>query len=186
MVTAAGGTFYALQSNWTLSEKENSSYFTLSNLVAGGTASPSENNPATGNVVWTDATYTGFSVAAGGAIWKAKYTIDKDTPAGTYTVGLTIDAITGGTAGFDSDENIPLTAIITVERQENVTPFTASFNGDSTNIASIGVYNTQNYKTNNTAEADATFTSINDAIAYARDGNSGDILADGNLSLIHI
>lgn len=180
LVTAAGGTFYALQSNWTLSEKENSSYFTLSNLVAGGTASPSENNPATGNIVWADSSYTGFSVAAGGAIWKAKYTIDKDTPAGTYTVGLTIDAITGGTAGFDSDENIPLTAIITVERQEHVTPFTASFNGDSTNIASIGVYNTQNYKTNNTAEADATFTSINDAIAYARDGNSGDILADGN------
>ena len=118
LVTAAGGTFYALQSNWTLSEKENSSYFTLSNLVAGGTASPTENNPATGNIVWADSSYTGFSVAAGGAIWKAKYIIDKDTPAGTYTVGLTIDSITGGTAGFDSDENIPLTATITVERQE--------------------------------------------------------------------
>lgn len=174
LITAEGGTFYALQAGWTLSEKESTNYFTLSNLVSGGTTSPMENDPATGRVLWTDGSYTGFDVSEGGSIWTATYTIDKDTPAGTYTVELTVDAITGGTAEYDSDENFSLTATITVEREENVTPYMATFCGDNDGIDSICVYNSQS------DEEGQTFSSISETVAYARDSSSGEILTDGN------
>lgn len=171
LITTAGGTFYALDANWTLSEKESTKYLKLSNLEAGGNATPMENDPLTGKVYWADTTFTGYSVADGGSVWTATYIVDKDTPEGTYTVGLTIDAVTGGTAGYDSDESFSLIATITVTRNENiqVSPYTGSFVADD-GIDSIDVFYTQDYT--NTDEK-------NVITAYARNKETGKIDTSG-------
>lgn len=174
LVTQAGGSFSGLEASWTKSEVDKTThvapsqkYFTLSNLTAGGTTSPDpmENSASTGRVVWTDSSFTGFSVSPQGAVWKATYTVDKDTPAGKYYVGLSIDAITGGTSGNDSDEDIQLTAEITVERDE---PFAGTF-VTGAGVSGIDIYYSQSYESDSTVPADETGVTK----AYPRNGATG-------------
>lgn len=118
LISENGGNFYALDADWSLKEKESSSYFTLAKLSSNDNILPLENSASTGKVYWTDNSLSGFKVSKKEEIWTAEYKIDKNTPAGTYTIGLNVNAITGGTSGYDSDEIFSRTAIITVNREE--------------------------------------------------------------------
>lgn len=89
-----GGNYYAFQADWAKKETGETSYLTLSALTAGGTASPMENDPNTGRTYWTDGTFSApITVTAGQPVWKATYTVAKDTPTGTYTVSVDVQAI---------------------------------------------------------------------------------------------
>ena len=89
-----GGNYYAFQADWAKKETDGTSYLTLSALTAGGTASPMENDPNTGKTYWTDGTFSApITVTAGQPVWKATYTVAKDTPTGTYTVSVDVRAI---------------------------------------------------------------------------------------------
>lgn len=89
-----GGNYYAFQADWAKKETDGTSYLTLSALTAGGTASPMENDPNTGKTYWTDGTFSApITVTAGQPVWKATYTVAKDTPTGTYTVSVDVQAI---------------------------------------------------------------------------------------------
>ena len=83
----------------------------------GGIANPFSNNVSTGNAIFTDSSYEHpMTVATGGSLWSATYAIDKDTPAGNYTVGLSGITVTGGTSGYGGEALADKTATITVTR----------------------------------------------------------------------
>ena len=84
---AADCTYYSLQATWTVDAP-----LTLTALTAGGTASPMENDPATGHVVWMDTSFLGFDVAAGAPVWTATVTVPAGTADGEYSVKLHIDS----------------------------------------------------------------------------------------------
>ncbi len=107
---AADCTYYSLQATWTVDAP-----LTLTALTAGGTASPMENDPATGRVVWMDTSFLGFDVAAGAPVWTATVTVPAGTADGEYSVKLHIDSITGFDGAADvEDMNFDLTAVIKV------------------------------------------------------------------------
>ena len=89
-----GGNYYAFQADWAKKESGETAYLTLSALTAGGAAQPMENDPNTGKTYWTDGTFSApITVTAGQPVWKATYTVAKDTPTGTYTVSVDVQAI---------------------------------------------------------------------------------------------
>ena len=117
-----GGSCYNLEADWSKKELEDSSYFTLNALTAGGAASPMENDPNTGRTVWTDLTFSApITVTAGGTIWKATYTVAKDTPTGTYTFSINVKSITDGS--YDSTTNLnTYTATVNVTNNGGTDP----------------------------------------------------------------
>jgi len=124
--------YYAFQADWSKKELEDTSYFTLTALTPGGTASPMEDDPNTGHTYWVEGTFNApIVVAAGGTIWKATYTVAKDTPSGTYTFSLKVPSIADGS--FDGADVGTFTAAVTVT---NTTPaadgYTVAVSGDAT------------------------------------------------------
>lgn len=117
-----GGSCYNLEADWSKKELEDSSYFTLNALTAGGAASPMENDPNTGRTVWTDLTFSApITVTAGGTIWKATYTVAKDTPTGAYTFSINVKSITDGS--YDSTTNLnTYTATVNVTNNGGTDP----------------------------------------------------------------
>lgn len=117
-----GGSCYNLEADWSKKELEDSSYFTLNALTAGGAASPMENDPTTGRTIWTEMTYNApITVTAGGTIWKATYTVAKDTPTGTYTFSINVKSITDGS--YDSTTNLnTYTATVNVTNNGGTDP----------------------------------------------------------------
>ena len=117
-----GGSCYNLEADWSKKELEDSSYFTLNALTAGGAASPMENDPTTGRTIWTEMTYKApITVTAGGTIWKATYTVAKDTPTGTYTFSINVKSITDGS--YDSTTNLnTYTATVNVTNNGGTDP----------------------------------------------------------------
>lgn len=117
-----GGSCYNLEADWSKKELEDSSYFTLNALTAGGAASPMENDPNTGRTIWTDLTFSApITVTAGGTIWKATYTVAKDTPTGTYTFSINVKSITDGS--YDSTTNLnTYTATVNVTNNGGTDP----------------------------------------------------------------
>lgn len=92
--SVSGGSYYAFQADWAKKESGDTAYLTLSALTPGGTASPMENDPNTGKTYWTDGNFTApVVVTAGQPVWKATYTVDKDTPTGEYTVSVDVKAV---------------------------------------------------------------------------------------------
>ena len=92
--SVSGGSYYAFQADWAKKESGDTAYLTLSALTPGGTASPAENDPNTGKTYWTDGTFDApVVVTAGQPVWKATYTVDKDTPTGEYTVSVDVKAV---------------------------------------------------------------------------------------------
>lgn len=109
---------YSVEAFWSTSETEESSYLTLSVLTPTGVTA-TNNNPETGRVYWTDTTLSApISTEAGGTIWTATYTVDKDTPAGFYTVSFAGKS-TDSTYG---ENNFELTATIEVAEPAPATP----------------------------------------------------------------
>lgn len=112
-ISVKGDEYYAFQADWSKKELEDTSYFTLTALTPGGTAKPMEDDPNTGHTYWVDGTFDApIVVAAGGAIWKATYTVAKDTPSGAYTVSLKVPAIADGS--YDGADVGTFTATVTV------------------------------------------------------------------------
>ena len=117
-ISVKGDEYYAFQADWSKKELEDTSYFTLTALTPGGTASPMEDDPNTGHTYWVEGTFNApIVVAAGGTIWKATYTVAKDTPSGTYTFSLKVPSIADGS--FDGADVGTFTAAVTVT---NTTP----------------------------------------------------------------
>lgn len=117
-ISVKGDEYYAFQADWSKKELEDTSYFTLTALTPGGTASPMEDDPNTGYTYWVEGTFNApIVVAAGGTIWKATYTVAKDTPGGTYTFSLKVPSIADGS--FDGADVGTFTAAVTVT---NTTP----------------------------------------------------------------
>ena len=125
LVTTAGGAFYILQAGWGLTEN-NGTNFALTAMNATSTANDvlvnaftQDNNVATGAVYYVDSGFVGYyTLPANGAIWNATYTVDADTPAGKYYIPLHIEAIAGGTSGYESLQDIDLVAEINVTRAD--------------------------------------------------------------------
>lgn len=89
-----GGSYYAFQADWAKKETGDTAYLTLSALTPGGTASPMENDPNTGKTYWTEGTFSApVVVTEGQPVWKATYTVDKNTPTGEYAVSVDVKAI---------------------------------------------------------------------------------------------
>lgn len=117
-ISVKGDEYYAFQADWSKKELEDTSYFTLTALTPGGTASHMEDDPNTGHTYWVEGTFNApIVVAAGGTIWKATYTVAKDTPSGTYTFSLKVPSIADGS--FDGADVGTFTAAVTVT---NTTP----------------------------------------------------------------
>lgn len=122
-ISVKGDEYYAFQADWSKKELEDTSYFTLTALTPGGTASPMEDDPNTGHTYWVENTFDApIVVAAGGTIWKATYTVAKDTPSGTYTFSLKVPSIADGS--FDGADVGTFTAAVTVT---NNTPATEGY-----------------------------------------------------------
>lgn len=114
-ISVKGDEYYAFQADWSKKELEDTSYFTLAALTPGGTASPMEDDPNTGHTYWVEGTFNApIVVAAGGTIWKATYTVAKDTPSGTYTFSLKVPSIADGS--FDGADVGTFTAAVTVTK----------------------------------------------------------------------
>lgn len=131
-ISVKGDEYYAFQADWSKKELEDTSYFTLTALTPGGTASPMEDDPNTGHTYWVENTFNApIVVAAGGTIWKATYTVAKDTPSGTYTFSLKVPSIADGS--FDGADVGTFTAAVTVT---NNTPaaegYTVAVSGNTT------------------------------------------------------
>lgn len=131
-ISVKGDEYYAFQADWSKKELEDTSYFTLIALTPGGTASPMEDDPNTGHTYWVEGTFNApIVVAAGGTIWKATYTVAKDTPSGTYTFSLKVPSIADGS--FDGADVGTFTAVVTVT---NTTPaaegYTVEVSGNTT------------------------------------------------------
>lgn len=131
-ISVKGDEYYAFQADWSKKEREDTSYFTLTALTPGGTASPMEDDPNTGHTYWVEGTFNApIVVAAGGTIWKATYTVAKDTPSGTYTFSLKVPSIADGS--FDGADVGTFTAAVTVT---NNTPaaegYTVAVSGNTT------------------------------------------------------
>ncbi len=118
-ISVKGDEYYAFQADWSKKELEDTSYFTLTALTPGGTASPMEDDPNTGHTYWVEGTFNApIVVAAGGTIWKATYTVAKDTPSGTYTFSLKVPSIADGS--FDGADVGTFTAAVTVTKNTPV------------------------------------------------------------------
>lgn len=111
--SVSGGNYYAFETKWSLKEAGDTSYLKLSALTPGGTASPMENDPATGKTYWVDMSFSApIVVTAGQPVWTATYTVDKDTPTGSYTVSAT-ELVIADTS-YDAVELGEFTATINV------------------------------------------------------------------------
>ena len=132
--SVAGGNFYGLEGYWSTKETEESSFLKLTALTPAGAITPMENYPSNGHVYWSDMSFTTpITAAAGGAIWTATYTVDKDTPSGVYTVSFDISVVSP-TSGEDTSVGT-LTATVTVTNTTEPVPSTgAKLNKDSVTI----------------------------------------------------
>lgn len=101
-----------LQGAFSVKEVENTSYLKLSDYVVPFTEDTNNNfTLADGSFVYCDeANYVGYGVSANGNIVTAVYTVDKNTPAGNYTVALNLECIDGDV----SADAVEYTAIIEV------------------------------------------------------------------------
>lgn len=175
-VSKSGGTFGAFQGTWSTSESEDSNYISLASFSPASNMNEAfiqSNDVTTGEVIYAElsATSTGANVQAQESIWSAKYKVDKDTPAGTYTVALNVSAVDNYNDTYDIDGSENFSATITVTRVEPITPLVATFSGDS-GVDSIDVYYKNTY-TSEPSEQAVESTCI-------RNGDTGEIDVSGN------
>lgn len=121
--TSVARTYVAIQGTWSLHEvvttgATQTSYLSLSGMKRGGSITASYGT--NGVTAWTPEDGIGMPVVAGGEVLTATYTVDKDTPAGTYKVSFSNGLFTYDANGVDEDEAdiIANDATITVTRSE--------------------------------------------------------------------
>ncbi len=102
---------FSLEGDWSTKENEATSYFKLTALAPSKTVAATQNDSSSGHIYWMDLSYNnGIATEENGVIWTATYTVDKNTPAGDYTVSFD-GYITS--SDFDT-HSFSLTATITV------------------------------------------------------------------------
>ena len=123
--TSVARTYVAIQGTWSLHEEvetnaTQTNYLTLTGMKRGGTTAMSF-GATNGTGAWTPEDGNGMAVAANGAVISATYTVDKDTPAGTYTISFSEGLFTYDINNEDVDEadEIASDATITVTRSDN-------------------------------------------------------------------
>lgn len=180
------GILYALDSTWDTSiTSDSSTIFTLASIASASAITSSSgtvitNNISTGQYSWIDMTVAGASISDN--ILTATYTVDKDTPSGTYDVEFYVDAIAYGSSADDSGTELTFTATITVTRADD--PLEVTFTFDD-NISAIYIYHDSSYTS--TSDSDEILTTSG-ATTYLRDKDSGetisaaDIAADSDVS----
>lgn len=134
-ISVSGGSYYSFSGDWSKTETEGSGYLTLSALTSEKASAATENDVDSGRTVWLDMTYSApITVAAGCTIWTATYTVDKNTPSGTYTVSLNVDGCTAG--DYNADPAGLLTAEITVTRSDSpvTEAYTITVSADKTEV----------------------------------------------------
>lgn len=110
-------TFYALQGHFSLKETADSNYFKLTSYTLN--AMPAlgpydETSVDTGNLYWKNINNP-ISAQIGTKFLTATYTVDKDTPAGTYYLTYENEVLTGDKMDSNEDEHT-YTVAITVTR----------------------------------------------------------------------
>lgn len=120
--TSVARTYTAIQGTYSLHEavgsEEDPTYLSLSGMTRGGSIATAYGE-TNGVVAWTpDPGADGMSVVANGEVLTATYTVDKDTPAGTYTISFSDGLFTYDVSGSDVEEEdtIALDATVTVTR----------------------------------------------------------------------
>lgn len=132
-ISVKGDKYYAFQADWSKKELENTSYFTLAALTAGGTANPMENDPGTGRTVWADMTFSSpITITADATIWKATYTVAKDTPSGTYTFSVKMNTITDGSYNSSTDLGTFKATVTVTNNTPAADDYTVAVSGDAT------------------------------------------------------
>ena len=119
--TSVARSYVAIQGTWSTKETAQTSYINLSGMNRGGSTAITYG--ANGTCAWTPENGNGMSVAAGGEVLSATYIVNRDTPAGTYTISFSNGLFTYDINGSDADEDdiIASTATITVTRSSNPT-----------------------------------------------------------------
>ncbi len=113
----------------------------------------------------------GYTVNNGGIIYRATFSVDKDTPTGYYPIHLGISAVTA--PGSDISLVFPVSTTVRVKGATD--PYIALFEKDS-GVASIDIFNKQEYGT--PSETDVDF-------AYARNADTGIIDVSGDTGQIN-
>ena len=134
--TSVARSYVAIQGTWSTNETAQTSYFGLSSISRGGSAPMTFG--ANGTCAWTPETGNGMSVASGGEVLSATYTVNKDTPAGTYAVSFSNGLFTYDINGADVDENDVISSIatITVTRSDPVNSDAQASHSDPTEPSS--------------------------------------------------
>lgn len=124
--TVGGGTFYTRQGDFSLSEtNDGNGYITLQSLTASGPGQTTvEDFNAEGfrRLIYVDALFTGNEAGPSDPVMIAVYSVDKDTPAGDYTVSLSNVLIAGGTSGYGGEQLPDMNTTIHVTRSDEPTP----------------------------------------------------------------
>lgn len=121
--TVGGGTFYTMQGDFSINEtNDDDGYITLSSLMAAGSNGSTSiaNFDAEGfrRLLHSDSNYDGNVINSNNPIMIAVYDVDKDTPAGDYTVSISNISVTGGTSGFDGEHLPNMVGTIHVTRTD--------------------------------------------------------------------
>lgn len=119
--TSKARTYVAIQGTWSIHEVVNAGaaqtqYFTLNATGGrrGGTINITYGDNGIG--IWTPEDGVGMPVAANGEVLSAVYTVDKDTPAGTYKITLS-----GGLFTYYEDDDVDEPDTIAAEATVTVT-----------------------------------------------------------------
>lgn len=109
---------------------------------------------------------SGYSLSFDDVIWRATYTINKNTPSGTYPIKLSINSLT--LHNTTNVEKFDLTSSIVVKSAND--PYVANFSTDS-GVESIDVYYSEDYS--RVSESRVTN-------AYVRNSSTGNYDNSGN------
>ena len=93
--------------------------FTLTALNPAGGISPSSNVVSDGRILWQDSSYENPLVLdERESMWSATYSVDKDTPAGSYSLCLTRTRISSASNDYNTPSYGNLCASVTVSRND--------------------------------------------------------------------
>ena len=177
--TSVARSYVAIQGTWSTKEVVDSgetqtSYLTLSGVKRGGSTTMTYGS--NGVCAWTPEDGNGMSVAANSSVLTATYTVDKDTPEGTYKISFSEGLFTYDVNGSDVDEDdtIALDTTITVTRSSG-----SSDDGDNNDG------NSSDGSTDSSNSDDGTTTTTGDSSSDGTSGNvsvpnTGKMTQDGN------
>ena len=113
--TPIADTIYSIEGNFQTSDSTGN--FALTALNPAGGISPSSNVVSDGRILWSDASYEDLlQLNERGSMWSATYKVDKDTPAGNYSLCLVKTFISSLSNDYNTPSYGNLCATVTVTR----------------------------------------------------------------------